>query len=244
MSTVTRKQREVCQRELMLLDVARGMLVAQGFAGLNMDRLADATEYSKGTIYQHFCSKEDLVTALAVQSSERRVALIDRARQFGGRPREQMLSIVVADELFARLHPQYFRSELVIKMANLEERASDVRRATLRQNDRKVFGWLLDIIHAAVEHEDLRLDPQRTAESIVFAMFAQVVGTHTAILNYGEIVLDLKIKAPFSVLRNNLDALLDGFGWRPLHSKWDYSKTYQRITQEVFAEECQRVGLT
>lgn len=227
----------------MLLDVARGMLVEQGFAGLNMDRLAEATEYSKGTIYQHFCSKEDLVTALAVQSSERRVALIERARQFAGRPREQMLAIVVADELFARLHPQYFRSELVIKMANLEERASGERRATLRQNDRKIFGWLLDIIRAAADREDLQLESPRTAESIVFAVFAQVIGTHTAILNYGEIVLDLKIKAPFSVLRNNLDALLDGFGWRPLHSKWDYSKTYRRIVQEVFADECQRVGL-
>ncbi len=47
MSTLTRKQREVHQRELMLLDVARKMLVENGYAGLNMDRLAEATEYSE-----------------------------------------------------------------------------------------------------------------------------------------------------------------------------------------------------
>ena len=64
MSTLTRKQREVHQRELMLLDVARKMLIENGYAGLNMDRLAEATEYGKGTVYQHFSTKEDLVTAL------------------------------------------------------------------------------------------------------------------------------------------------------------------------------------
>lgn len=243
MSTLTRKQREVCERELKLLNVARCMLVEQGYAGLNMDRLAEATEYSKGTVYHHFRCKEDLVTALAVQSSEQRLALIERARQFAGRPREKMLAIIVADELFARLHPHFFCSELVIKMANLEERASDERRETLTQIDRTAFGWLLEIVQAAVNVGDLYLEAPRTAESIVFAMFAQVVGTHTAIRNYGEIVENLKIKAPFSVLRNNLDALLDGFGWRPLQSKWDYAKTYRRIVEEVFPEECRSVGI-
>src|SRR5277367_6090373 len=85
-STLTRKQREVHQRELMLLDVARKMLVEDGYAGLKLDRLAEATEYSKGTVYQHFSTKEDLVTALALQTMERRTLLFARAAAFKGRP--------------------------------------------------------------------------------------------------------------------------------------------------------------
>ncbi len=64
---MTRKQREIRQREAYLLDVARKMLMEHGFSGLSMDRLAEATEYSKGTVYQHFSTKEDLVAALAVR---------------------------------------------------------------------------------------------------------------------------------------------------------------------------------
>ena len=56
MATSARKQREVKERERHLLDVARGMLIAQGYSGLSMDRLAEATEFSKGTIYQHFAA--------------------------------------------------------------------------------------------------------------------------------------------------------------------------------------------
>ena len=69
------------------------MLIEQGYAGLSMDRLAEATEYSKGTIYQHFSTKEDLITALAVESSEQRLALMAKARTFRGRPRERMLAL-------------------------------------------------------------------------------------------------------------------------------------------------------
>ena len=124
MGTLTRKQREVRQREKALLGIARKMLIEQGYAGLNMDRLAEATEYSKGTIYQHFSSKEDLITALAVESSEQRLALMAKARTFRGRPRERVLALGLADELFVRLHPHYFGSELIIHMADLESRAS------------------------------------------------------------------------------------------------------------------------
>jgi len=86
MSTLTRKQREIQQREEMLLDVARKMLIEQGYAGLSMDRIAESTEYSKGVIYQHFSSKEDLVTAMAVQSLSRRVEYFARAASFKENP--------------------------------------------------------------------------------------------------------------------------------------------------------------
>lgn len=33
--------------------------------------------------------------------------------------------------------------------------------------------------------------------------------------------------------------LLDGFGWRPLSTEWDYAKTVERVRSELFAEEMQ-----
>ena len=43
------------------------MLLERGYLGLTMDRIAKATEYSKGTIYHHFSSKEVLLEALVDQ---------------------------------------------------------------------------------------------------------------------------------------------------------------------------------
>src|SRR5271157_1347728 len=228
MGTLTRKQREVRQREKALLGIARKMLIEQGYAGLCMDRLAEATEYSKGTIYQHFSSKEDLITALAVESSEQRLALMAKARTFRGRPRERVLALGLADELFVRLHPHYFGSELIIHMADLESRASS---------------GLREIVQEAVEVGDLPGASISTAGDVAFSLFSMAVGTHLCVVNFPHVVEQLGVVSPPSTMIDNAQALLDGLGWRPLRSEWDYALTHERIIREVFADECRYAGL-
>jgi AcrR family transcriptional regulator len=243
MSTLTRKQREVSQRELMLLDVARKMLVENGYAGLNMDRLAEATEYSKGTIYQHFSTKEDLVTALALQTMERRTLLFAKAATFKGRPRERFMAIGVADELFGRLHPQYYRSEMIIKLADLEERASAERLATLQQLECSCLADVSAIVESAVALGDLTLPPSMKPAEIVYAVFTLAIGTQTTLHVFRTILENLAIEDPLASSRNNMQALLDGLGWRPLRAEWDYDSTLTRIAREVFPNEWKLAGL-
>lgn len=239
MGTLTRKQREVREREQLLLDVARKMLIEQGYAGLSMDQLADATEYSKGTIYQHFSTKEDLVTALAIESMERRVELFLRAERFVGRSRERMLAIGVADEIFARLETYHYRSEFIIKLANLQDRASVKRRELLAQLESSCFGCVVRIVKSGVESGELpsEIDPRE----LVYSVFTMALGTHMTSLNYCAMLKEFEIHDPIKVLLNGIHILMDGFGWRPLRAEWDYGVTYQRICSEVFAKECDQL---
>ena len=243
MGTSLRKQREVRQRELTLLEVARRMLIEQGYAGLNMDRLAEATEYSKGTVYQHFSTKEDLVTALAIQSLEQRYALFQKALAFEGNPRERMIGIGLADELFVRLHPHYARSELIIKMADLEERASDERRATLNGVEWCCFSEIGKVVQEAVDAGDLPLPPGWTPSEVIFTLLAMSIGTHNVSLNYRPLLQKTGVTSPLETLREAIPTFLDGLGWKPLRSEWDYANTYRRLSQEIFADEWKRAGL-
>ncbi len=242
MTTLTRKQREVQERELRLLEVARKMLIEHGFAGLNMDEVARATEYSKGTVYGHFSSKEDLVTALAIQSMEQRLLLFERAFRFEALPRERMLAIGVADELFVRLHPSYFRSELVIKMANLESRVSPERTEILGKLDQQCFSFLMKIIDVALDRGDLTFAEPSQPADLVFALFSLAIGSSTVIMNFCPLLEKFQIADPFASCRENAQILLDGFAWKPLRSDWDYAATYQRIATEIFPDECQRIA--
>ena len=61
---LSRKQREFLQREQLILDTAQNMLHQNGYVQLTMERIAEAVEYSKGTIYNHFASKEDIFQAV------------------------------------------------------------------------------------------------------------------------------------------------------------------------------------
>ena len=60
MAALARKQRELRERESLLLDAARRILVEGGYHGLTMARVAEALEYSKGTIYSHSSCKSDV----------------------------------------------------------------------------------------------------------------------------------------------------------------------------------------
>ena len=84
-TTLSRKQREVQGRQERILELARSMIVRDGYHGLSMDRIAEALEYSKGTIYQHFTCKEEILMALVNQTMERRLHLFQRAAAFRGR---------------------------------------------------------------------------------------------------------------------------------------------------------------
>jgi AcrR family transcriptional regulator len=217
------------------------MLIEQGFAALTMDRLADATEYSKGTIYQHFSTKEDLVAALAMESLEKRLALFGRARQFIGRPREQLLALHRADEIFMSRHPHYFQAELVVNLAGLDLRASSERREFLIKCDEQIASLPLAIIRTAVDQGDLRLAPPRTVNEVCFGLFSLVIGGHTAAFNC-PILKVLEINNPGAASREALHTMLDGLDWKPLRKDWDYHATYARIDEELFADEHELAG--
>mgnify|MGYP001820983313 CR=1 FL=1 len=57
MPALTRKQREILEREELILSAAQKLLHEQGYNHLTMDRVAETVEYSNGTIYNHFASK-------------------------------------------------------------------------------------------------------------------------------------------------------------------------------------------
>lgn len=67
-SIKTKKQQAIADREVELILLAKGIVQKEGFANLTMDKLTAASSYSKGTIYNHFCSKEDVVLALCIHS--------------------------------------------------------------------------------------------------------------------------------------------------------------------------------
>ncbi|MCD6048934.1 MAG: hypothetical protein K0Q55_337, partial [Verrucomicrobia bacterium] len=58
-TALSRKERERAAREELILEHGRRLLVRDGFQDFNLDELAKAIEYSKGTIYLHFQTKED-----------------------------------------------------------------------------------------------------------------------------------------------------------------------------------------
>ena len=64
------RARQRAEREQLILSEGEQLLAEQGYDGLIMDVLAERVGISKGTIYQHFATKEDLFSAILLRGVE------------------------------------------------------------------------------------------------------------------------------------------------------------------------------
>ena len=225
---------ERAAREELILGHAREFLLRRGFQDWNMEQLASAVQYSKGTLYLHFESKEDLCLAVATRALKERADLFERASRFTGRTRERIRAIGYACCEFACTHPDYFKVELMLKSASFWEKATEQRRQAHQMQGARCFRLVHEVVRAGMTAGDLPSD-RMTSEGVAFALISVTVGSHIMSL---EPVMSLVagIDDPIRTVRQNQDTMCDGLGWRPLLADWDYATTDERIRSEIFPE--------
>jgi AcrR family transcriptional regulator len=241
-TTISRKQREIREREELILDVARRMLIERGYLGVTMDRIAQEIEYSKGTVYQHFSSKEDLLVALAGETTRVRADLFSRAAAFRGPTRERMWAVGVADDLFVRLYPAHWQAEHVVRAASIQSKATRERLMALESTEMLCFTAVTGVIRDAIASGDLDVPEKSTPEDLAFGLWSMSFGAHFIAASNPNLGSKGMGETDRS-LRRNYNALLDGYGWRPLSTEIDYTETARRVLKEVFPDESRRAGL-
>ena len=234
--TLTRKQREIQSREGRILEVARAMIVQDGYHGLSMDRIAEALEYSKGTIYQHFSCKEDILMALVNQAVECRLDLFRRAAAIRGRSRERITAIGASCEVFFQLYPDHFHIEHVIRVTSVKEKTSEQRRLCLETCEASCSEIVRGVIRDAVAAGDLVLSDGYGVEQVAFGLWSITFGGYSIAASSPSLA-NLGIPDPILAIRNNCNRLLDGVGWKPLSSELDLTSFSERVQREVFAAE-------
>ncbi|MFT7642866.1 MAG: AcrR family transcriptional regulator [Pirellulaceae bacterium] len=237
-ATQHRRERERQEREQRILEVSRQMLVRDGYHGLNMDRVAEALEYSKGTIYNHFSCKEEIILALAIETMDKRTQMFERGTTFQGSSRERLQAIGVASELFVRLYPDHFLVEQVIRSSSIWEKTSEQRRNLLRMCEFRCMGIVGGIVRDGIASGDLVLPAEVNVEELVFGMWSLSFGAFSIIATSDSLV-ELGIRDGFEAVRLNITHMLDGYGWKPLSKNHDYLATVARVQEEVFRDESQ-----
>lgn len=231
--TQARKERERAEREELILRHAGRLLIRDGFQNLNLDELAKAIEYSKGTIYLHFETKEDLVLAVATRALKERADLFERASKFEGRTRERIRAIGFACCQFAIIHRDFFSIEMMLKSASFWEKASAERRRLHGIQAARTFHTTNRIVLDAIQAGDL---PAATrAAEVTTSLFAITIGGHIVAVQ-PELQMLAGIEDPIAVVRAFQDRMCDGWNWRPLQAEWDYAATDHRIQAEIFPE--------
>jgi len=74
--TLTRREREKLRHRKEIMDAATRVFARKGFFNATLDEVAQEAEFSKGTLYLHFSSKEDILYELLGEKSEEILGLI------------------------------------------------------------------------------------------------------------------------------------------------------------------------
>ena len=229
-------QDEFAKRERELIELARSLVENECLTTLTIDKLVAASPYSKGTVYKHFLGKEDLILAICNTCITETKALFVRALKFKGNSRERMLAVMVSYVIWAKLHPSQLFAVLSAHSPSVTTCSSDERNADHHQCEAELMGLLNTEISKAIEAGDLVLPEGMCFEQVTFAMWSASWGAMALIMSKGS---SSKLQ-PMILEREsftNARLILDGFNWSPLSKDWDYKKTLEKITSEIFQPE-------
>ena len=234
---MSKRQRAVLQRDRRILESARQTLLEEGYYGLTMDRIAEDSDCPKGTLYQRFSSKEDVILALAIESHEKRLAMIRRGAAYPGRSRARMCAVGEGMALFTRLHPNDSRI-LHIATGNLREKAGPGRLENVMKAEHATVVILEDILKAAQADGDLPDGADVT--QVAFGLWALVDGAYT-LIEEGAPQLTLGITHPILELWLVYHRLADAYQWKPLFDEMDWEELMAEVRRTIFPEEAQQV---
>ncbi len=233
---VSKSEKKRAEREEELVDLAVLILNREGFSGLSLEKLTAKSCYSKGTIYNHFISKEDCLSALCIRAVSSILVLFKRALAFDGCSREKAVAVHYAYQLYARLEPTLFMAVLSSKAPGGREKTSAERTQIMDALEFEINNFSDAMFRSAVADGSLHIPQHLSIEILTFSNWAMSFGTNALATSAVEAKAVNRLD-PNTLLLQNISIVLDGMNWQPLSKDWDYQKTWKRVETEIFAED-------
>ena len=221
-------------REDEILDQALAIISTQGAVGLTMDKLVSQLNYSKGTVYKQFSSKEDVLAGLCNRNMRSVLALFRRVVPLAIRSRDKAMAISFAYMLSVLRSPQHFMLVMNAK-TELFEKASEQRRQEHGQIDKQLFNIMLGIIEEGIASKELLLSDDLDMQRISFALYAMSFGTIGLLLNGEKDCSNITGLMLADRVIHNANIVMDGLGWSP--SGQDQAGLIQWFKSDVFRVE-------
>lgn len=237
--TLTRKERVVAERHNLFLSIARQMMHEEGFHQLSMDRVAENAEYSKGTIYQHFPNKEEMLVQLCNRSMSSLLALGQRAVDYPGNHRERCLAFQFAHDVWQSLEPEDVCMMHNLLTDGLMDKVSEKSREIHSHLEQSIIGQVASIVQDAKDARDLPNSSLNAAE-YVFGLWSLCHGGQ--LLRTYNLPLDsFGIRDPGRTITVMAQAALNGFGWQPLMNEEQTDELLTKFRTEYFRADVEAI---
>ena len=187
------------EKRPLILQAATDVFAEQGFASVTVAEIADRAGIGKGTVYEYFSSKDELLFAVFEWMNEKIFERIRSLLNEGGTTRERLQRML---DLGARITREQVEMQAVVldfwsasRGTKVEERYNQACLTTFRAYRRLVA----DVIQEGQNTGELRsdVDPEAVAVMVVAAMdglgvqifFDREIDPDKTVGGFGEVLL-------------------------------------------------------
>ncbi len=224
-------------REEALLKVATKLLVERGWHRFTMESVLSQAKLSRGTLYKHFRSREDLAMAIGVATGQPHLEFMQRASLFKGNSRARFLAISAAFRLYDLINSQCHLLHMELFRREIREKASPHWRERFLQNFYQTLGIPLGVIRDAVACNDLPAPTPDLPDRLLFAAWSQLHGMEDLYKRGVPVNVVAEQHSLISMQDCVLNHLLDGYGWKPLSRDYDFRSVTADVWQTIFPKE-------
>jgi AcrR family transcriptional regulator len=158
-----RREREKTQTRINIINAAEKLFLSQGFENTTMEQIANKAQYSKGTIYNYYNSKDELYVAIGNNAYN---LLIDYTIEFTEKETpgiKQLMAVGYAFYEFTKHYPNYASifHDIALKLPNIafkpKKELSDIEKEYFNSGNRyrDIF---MKILSNAVNYNAIRKD--------------------------------------------------------------------------------------
>lgn len=170
MDNLSKREKLKLTHEKQLIEAAEKILCQKGFENASMDEIAQAAQFTKRTVYQHFRNKEDLYFAVALKGYQQMLTQLKKADKKDRTGYEKLEGLFHNFSRFCKENPELYR--LISSWSHIgKDFTGDNNRL---QELQQWSGQLAAVIQAFIEtgKEDGSIqqdtDSNTTAYSLVF----------------------------------------------------------------------------
>ncbi len=235
MAVPSRKQREIAQRHQLFLDIAKDIIHAEGCAALSMDRLAEQGEYSRGTVYQHFTCKEEVLIQVCNSSLCYLLTLFQRAKDVPASHRDRMIAVIVANNYFNYRQPHCNKIIQYTSDHSIMDKVSEESLQKHNELEANLLSIVGNIVADAISDNDLTLPDNMKPIELVFGLWSLTLGSQ--LLQAADLPVpleDLGISKPEETIARIAALTLDGLNWQPLYDAEQHQELMTWLKDTVF----------
>lgn len=234
--TLSRKQREIANRHALFLEIAESILAEEGFHLLSMERIAELAEYSKGTVYQHFSCKEEILIQVCIKCMTQLHSLFQRALEFDGSLRERVIAVFYAHQLWSHIGNNQSDMVMHLSMHGVREKVTERSRQQHDELEQSLVGLVNELVESAIKKGELPKHKHIQPAEVVFGVWSLSSGGQ--MLQISDLPLeDFGIADADMTLLRTLNVVLDGLQWQPLHNEAQFKKLLKKFNTDLFADE-------